>query len=199
MSEHDIARIVKETEDYLPAAELVRDALRLRVEGRSDAAVDQALRDAQDGSGYSFETLRAELDLKPCKADRFSLTDAGNGGRFAEQHRSRIRFQTAERRWLAWDGRRWRRDEAGEVMRRGEGDGALDSCGGGDHRRQGRCEEDRGLGGAIQERVSSPGDDRARGKRTRNPCIAFRPRSGPLAPLRSERRARSPDGASKAA
>lgn len=44
------------------------------------------------------------------------LTDYGNAERIAKQHADRLRYAPGEG-WLAWDGRRWRRDDDGAAMR----------------------------------------------------------------------------------
>ena len=45
------------------------------------------------------------------------LTEAGNARRFAAQHSDKIRYCHGWKKWLLWDGSRWRRDEDGEAMR----------------------------------------------------------------------------------
>lgn len=47
----------------------------------------------------------------------YRLTDVGNGARMADQHRERVRYCYPWRRWLIWDGRRWRPDLTGEIDR----------------------------------------------------------------------------------
>ena len=46
------------------------------------------------------------------------LTDLGNAQRFVARHGQEIRFCHSWRKWLVWDGTRWRQDEDGEVERR---------------------------------------------------------------------------------
>ena len=46
------------------------------------------------------------------------LTDLGNARRLVRSHRHELRYVPQWRTWLAWDGRRWRRDATGEVQRR---------------------------------------------------------------------------------
>jgi len=41
------------------------------------------------------------------------LTELGNAQRFARMHGSRMRYVHTWRKWLLWDGQRWRRDEIG--------------------------------------------------------------------------------------
>lgn len=64
-------------------------------EGRSDSA---------DGS-------EAELALPDGKLP----SDAGNGERIAADHGADLRYVAAWKGWLAWDGRRWQRDDTGRV------------------------------------------------------------------------------------
>ncbi len=46
------------------------------------------------------------------------LTDLGNTQRFVAQHGNEIRFCYGWRKWLVWDGTRWRIDDSGDVERR---------------------------------------------------------------------------------
>jgi len=46
----------------------------------------------------------------------FPLTDLGNGERFAAQHGAGVRHSHPWRRWLVWDGRRWKLDDSGATM-----------------------------------------------------------------------------------
>jgi putative DNA primase/helicase len=50
-------------------------------------------------------------------AREFALTDLGNAERFARQHRENVRYCHLWGKWVVWDGRRWRTDETGEVVR----------------------------------------------------------------------------------
>lgn len=43
----------------------------------------------------------------------YRLTDLGNARRFADANRDRLRYVRSWGKWLAWDGKRWRRDEVG--------------------------------------------------------------------------------------
>jgi P4 family phage/plasmid primase-like protien len=47
----------------------------------------------------------------------YMLTDYGNAQRFCDEHSTDMRYVGEQRRWYAWDGRRWAVDETGEVMR----------------------------------------------------------------------------------
>lgn len=50
------------------------------------------------------------------REQRLEDTDIRNAERFAEQHGDRFRW-TPERGWLAWDGKRWRPDESGAIIK----------------------------------------------------------------------------------
>lgn len=50
--------------------------------------------------------------------DMTNPTDLGNAQRFVAQHGDDVRFVHASRTWLVWDGRRWAKNETGEVMLR---------------------------------------------------------------------------------
>ncbi len=62
----------------------------------------------------SVDPIRPELGAT--QAD-FPLTDQGNAERLVAAHGRELRYAPGVG-WLAWDGRRWRRDEDGEVQRR---------------------------------------------------------------------------------
>ena len=47
----------------------------------------------------------------------FHLTDLGNAERFVHDHGERLRYCHAWGSWLCWDGKRWKRDDSGEVYR----------------------------------------------------------------------------------
>jgi putative DNA primase/helicase len=49
---------------------------------------------------------------------RFNLTDLGNAERLAYRHGRDLRYVHPWSKWLAWDGKRWAVDAAGEVERR---------------------------------------------------------------------------------
>jgi putative DNA primase/helicase len=51
-------------------------------------------------------------------ANDLHLTDIGNAERFAQRHGEDVRYCHAWNKWLAWDGKRWRIDDDGEVMRK---------------------------------------------------------------------------------
>ena len=75
---------------------------------REDAG-GRGSRDDEDGSAVDLECAR------------LPLTDLGNAERFARRHRGSLRFCAAIG-WLAWDGRRWERDEAEHRVKLAEHD-----------------------------------------------------------------------------
>lgn len=58
-------------------------------------------------------TARPALERK-----NYFLTDVGNAQRLVDVHGRDLRWVARWKVWLVWDGRRWRRDETGEVERR---------------------------------------------------------------------------------
>ena len=49
--------------------------------------------------------------------DAAARTDLGNAQHFAAEHSGQLRHIRERRMWLAWDGRRWRRDATGDADR----------------------------------------------------------------------------------
>jgi putative DNA primase/helicase len=54
--------------------------------------------------------------MPPSDPERHRFTELGNARRLADTNGHRLRYVQAWRRWLAWDGRRWSRDERGAEM-----------------------------------------------------------------------------------
>jgi putative DNA primase/helicase len=52
---------------------------------------------------------------------QYPFTDVGNGERLVALHGRDVRWIPRWKIWLVWDGRRWARDETGEVERRAKG------------------------------------------------------------------------------
>jgi putative DNA primase/helicase len=52
----------------------------------------------------------------PSNTERHRFTEIGNARRFAAMHGHRLRYVQSWKRWLAWDGKRWCRDEMGAEM-----------------------------------------------------------------------------------
>jgi len=50
-------------------------------------------------------------------APGFNLTDLGNAARLVHRHGRNLRYCWLWRKWLVWDGKRWVKDDTGEVYR----------------------------------------------------------------------------------
>ncbi len=48
--------------------------------------------------------------------DLIPMTDTGLAERFAKQHGDKVRYVWAWRKWLVWDGRRWKQDEGSMIQ-----------------------------------------------------------------------------------
>jgi putative DNA primase/helicase len=73
----------------------------------------QELRElAQSAPVYSDEAT--EVDATSAKAE--NMTDAGNARRLVKEHGHDLRYCHAWGKWLVWDGKRWRKDDAGAVV-----------------------------------------------------------------------------------
>lgn len=62
------------------------------------------------------ESARRLIQL--CIGNDEGQTDRANGRRLAHRHGYAIRYCHPWRKWLIWDGMRWKRDDSGEIMRR---------------------------------------------------------------------------------
>jgi putative DNA primase/helicase len=51
------------------------------------------------------------------QAPSFNLTDLGNAARLVHRHGRNLRYCWLWRKWLVWDGKRWVKDDTGEVYR----------------------------------------------------------------------------------
>jgi putative DNA primase/helicase len=61
-----------------------------------------------------IDDVTAELAVVDHDAN---LTDLGNAERFVAEHGASVRYCTPRKRWLVWEGARWRWDDRGEVVR----------------------------------------------------------------------------------
>jgi putative DNA primase/helicase len=50
----------------------------------------------------------------------YPLTELGNARRFVRDHSTNVRYVPQWNKWLVWDGKRWARDESGELQRLGK-------------------------------------------------------------------------------
>jgi putative DNA primase/helicase len=64
-------------------------------------------------SGSSHISPGPDEDVVPSE-----LTDLENARRFAKEHQGELRYVGKWRRWLVWDGKRWRQDDTHQVQRR---------------------------------------------------------------------------------
>lgn len=76
---------------------------------------EPALKLAAEMAGLKVESLRLQLQIDEENIPK-PLTDAGNGERFAAQHRHTLRFDTAAGVWRMWNGVQWKADETGFAM-----------------------------------------------------------------------------------
>jgi len=71
------------------------------------------------GEQASYEPFPPELVVK--KRDRslgeFKFTDFGNAERLVERYGDEMLYVPEWKKWLAWDGKRWRKDIDGQAMR----------------------------------------------------------------------------------
>ncbi len=86
--------------------------------------------DRQDGGAREYERIAEKvcrpLELvhvgqnghRPEPAPGYPLTDLGNAERLAAAHSEHVRYCATWGCWLFYDGKRWRRDDIGEVERR---------------------------------------------------------------------------------
>ena len=58
---------------------------------------------------------RRQRQPTPVTIEGFPLTDTGNAERFALDNGDDVRFCFAWAKWIVWDGKRWRIDDAGMV------------------------------------------------------------------------------------
>lgn len=77
-------------------------------ESRNEKAPAEQDRGEGESSGIHPTTTRQVVK---------QLTDSGNAERFAEQHQHTVRYVAEWRKWLVWDGRRWKTDATAEAER----------------------------------------------------------------------------------
>jgi putative DNA primase/helicase len=89
-----------------------REAMLAALLSENNSRCDPPLADSE------LEQIVKSVCQYPVAANTEELTDAGNARRFAAQHRDEVRYCHKWKSWLIWDGRRWRRDEDGAVIRK---------------------------------------------------------------------------------
>lgn len=72
---------------------------------------------AQDPQQTSTENASLKF-IQLCIGNDQGQTDRANGRRLAHKHGSEIRHCHPWKKWLIWDGRRWKVDDSGDIMRR---------------------------------------------------------------------------------
>lgn len=77
--------------------------------------------DGVDISGITAKTKTAIPSIADPETDTTTIstlvTDVGNAARLVRRDRDRIRFCYGPGRWLIWDGKRWRPDERGRIVK----------------------------------------------------------------------------------
>src|ERR1051326_2587243 len=67
-----------------------------------------------DSLGIAQAPLSAHAD----RLDTYPFTDVGNAQRLVAAHGPELRYCATWRKWLVWDGTRWKVDDTGEIERR---------------------------------------------------------------------------------
>src|SRR2546428_2959250 len=97
----------------------------MRRRGMTEAAIQSAL--LIENTARCKPPLRKEdvqeiaisvARYEPDSAADVHLTDLGNARRLVDSHGDDLRYCAAWRTWLVWDGKRWAKDQTGEVERR---------------------------------------------------------------------------------
>ena len=88
--------------------------------GRADA--DSRYHEIVDELERNGRNTRARLTFSSNGHGRapspgFNLTDLGNAARLVHRHGRNLRYCWLWRKWLVWDGKRWVKDDTGEVYR----------------------------------------------------------------------------------
>jgi putative DNA primase/helicase len=75
------------------------------------------LRDLEGIIAEAREALRAEGILESVSDTDEQRTDLGNARRLVARHGQNIRYCEVFKQWFIWDGRRWHKDDTGEIER----------------------------------------------------------------------------------
>ena len=89
-------------------------AIGMTKETYADHAGKRRGKRATRGSGAS------EGDETPHGPDGEPMNDLGNARRLVKKHGDTIRFCHDAGKWYCWNGRRWAKDETGEIVRKGK-------------------------------------------------------------------------------
>ena len=104
-------------------AELASLAGVMRRRGMDEAAIAAALAETNRSrckpplGDDEIAAIAASVSRYEPAEDRPAYTDLGNAQRFAAGYAGRVRHIYERRRWIAWDGNRWRHDDDGEPRR----------------------------------------------------------------------------------
>lgn len=84
--------------------------------GRRLDYLERTIAEARRWAAQRQQSQNEQLEVKAeAKPEQRNTTDLGNAERLADQHADRFRFCVSWGCWLVWDGKRWARDERGEI------------------------------------------------------------------------------------
>jgi putative DNA primase/helicase len=135
----------KDTGEIDRSGSLVKMGRVLYDAGATRPAIVAALAERDESLGWQKYTGRADADIRyheivdelesngrntraritfssngygEAPPSGFNLTDLGNATRLVHRHGRNLRYCWLWRKWLVWDGKRWVKDDTGEVYRR---------------------------------------------------------------------------------
>ena len=85
------------------------------VKSRSEKALDRLLNDLCGAPEYAPPA--STNTRRPTAPPTYNLSDVGNAERFVDMHGERVRWCPHPKAFLVYDGKRWCRDEYGEVVK----------------------------------------------------------------------------------
>lgn len=101
---------------------LFRYACRLRQQGLTKEEATRLVLEAAANCQPPFPEREALAKVESAwrydRSETFHLTDYGNAQRLVAAHGHDLRYCHPWKKWLVWDGQRWREDDTGKVMRR---------------------------------------------------------------------------------
>lgn len=110
------------------ALQSLRSAYRTGPREAARSVIDQANQVANKAWSFKNQETPGEPpppppdEPQPTDSDtsetRLHNTDIGNAQRFVRRHGQDVRYVAVWKQWLIWDGKRWKRDETDEIMRR---------------------------------------------------------------------------------
>jgi len=99
----------------LPVKQAKGDITDWVVSGGTAEGLAQLIESAQDWDPGVLVSVEEDTPVGP---DGEPLNDLGNARRLVKRHGDTIRFCHDAGKWYCWDGRRWVRDETGEIIRK---------------------------------------------------------------------------------